>query len=146
MMVILSISIATVKNIAARQADIVRYYRIENDLQAAAENGFNEVVANLSKNAKYYDPLDNNTKYLKSKNVVINDHSITVKLYAKKAVNSKKIFIMSLAQLPTYNYDKYPIYKKIVGYMSAKTPNNLNDESTVDQNEDEKYEFTGYIY
>ena len=127
MMLILSIAIATVRNIAARQADIVKYYRLENELQSAAESYFNEVVANLSQNAKCYE---DNPPSLRSFPIKSFDEQANVTIYLRNP-NNNEIIIMSLAEIPNYHYDEYSVYKKVVGYMTSE--------------DNEKYEFAGYI-
>ena len=146
-MLILTISIATVKNIAARQADIVRYYRIENELQAAAESHFNEFVANLSKDSAYYGKLDIKGQ-LKEHKVTLksSNEQANVTVYLKRSNTYKKILIMSLAELPNYSQNSSNIYKKVVGYMSL-VPSSTTPDSDADISpEEENYEFTGYIY
>ena len=128
MMMILAIAIATVKNIAARQADIVRYYKVENELQAAAESYFNEVVANFDNNNQDLPPR---YVFIKSAN---KQAKVTISL---ENIDNEKIAIMSLAELPNYHYNVYSVYRKISGYMTKV----IDVES-----EEEKYEFTGYIY
>lgn len=128
MMMILAIAIATVKNIAARQADIVRYYKLENELQAAAESYFNEVVANFDNNNQDLPPR---YVFIKSANT---QAKVTISL---ENIDNEKIAIMSLAELPKYHYNVYSVYRKISGYMTKV----IDVES-----KEEKYEFTGYIY
>ena len=128
MMMILAISIATMKNIAARQADIVRYYKLENDLQSAAESYFNEVVANYDNQKSNFAPR---YIFIRSAN-----KQAKVTIYLKN-INNNKVAITSLAELQNYNYGNYSVYGRVSGYMTK-----VND----DEAEDEKYEFTGYIY
>ena len=151
MMMILAISIATMKNIAARQADIVRYYKLENELQSVAESHFNEVVANISENADAYGELSTAPSYPKTfaRSVLLkNGKTINVTISLRKVTiykgdsTQKKIFIMSLAELKNYNYGEYSVHRRVIGYMS-ELQSTISIESDV---EDEKYEFTGYIY
>lgn len=149
MMLILATTIATVKNVAARQTDIVRYYQVENELQAAAESAFNEVVANLSKNAECYGKFNNSNKKIIIPFEVLSKKSnrlIKVDVSLRKAVNSKKIVIKSLAELQNYNYVNYSIYRKIMGYMSVVSSEILSDNIEEGTEPVEKYEFTGYFY
>ena len=140
-MLVLAIAIAAVKNIAARQADIVRYYRLENELQVVAESYFNETVANFSKDVELCKNLNNSSKLLISNNISINDldvkRSAQVKVYSRKFDDGDKILILSIVELPNYNYGNYTVYGKVSGYMIR-----IIDDAT----EDEKYEFKGYFY
>ena len=74
------------------------------------------------------------------------DRVAKVEVHMRKAVNSKKIVIMSLAELQNYNYVNFSIYKKVMGYMSivpSETSSNEIEEGTEPV---EKYEFTGYFF
>ena len=144
-MMVLAISIATMKNISARQADVVRYYKLENELQSVAESHFNEVVANISENAEAYGELPTAPSYPKTfsrSESLANGKTINVTIILRKVTiykgdsTKKKIFIMSLAELKNYNYGEYSVHRRVIGYMSEL-------QSDI---EDEKYEFTGYIY
>ena len=53
MMMILAMMIASVANIAARQADITRYIKLETQLQCAADSSFNEIITTLATDSSY---------------------------------------------------------------------------------------------
>ena len=62
MMLMISMTIMSVTNLAARQSQIYSYSRQELKLQNAAESAFNEVVAHLTYNDEYYGAYSSNFK------------------------------------------------------------------------------------
>ena len=165
MMLIVSLMIAGTSNIAARQADITRYYKLENQLQCAADSAFNEVVAKLSQDSTYSGKLrtddniedhsnssSNNPDY--SGKFIIND--VTVNIYIRKihfktehSPNSNedthyfRMIIMSLAEKENYNYGKYSVYKRVFGYLERKRVRNRETNDIVYEDE---YKFKEYLY
>ncbi len=135
MMFVLAMAIATVSNFAARQADIVKFFKIENELQFAAEDCFNEVINNLSSNQNHYGELADNTPKIFELNRNLNGRNMKLTICLRKFVADKKIVVMILIDVPNYNHGTHSFYKKIYGYMSA-----------VEDSEDEKYKFKGYFY
>lgn len=139
-MLILSLMIAGTSNIAARQADITRYYKVENELQNLADSHFNMMLADISGNFEKYKKMDFDTTP-KIYSATIQGREAKVTVYLKKSVVYEKILIMSLAELPNYNYDKYAVYKRVLGYISVK--------KKIDEDNNEEYEFDkfeGYLY
>lgn len=140
-MLILSLSIAGMSNIAARQADITRYFKVETELQNLADSYFNMKVADISSNFENYKTMDFATTPEVHNVTTINGHEATVTVYMDKSKTYKKIVIMALAELPNYNYGKYAVYKRVLGYISVK--------KKIDEENNEEYEFNkfeGYLY
>ena len=139
-MLIISLMIAGVSNIAARQADITRYYKIENELQILADSYFNMMLADISGNFEKYKTMDFDTKAkVYSANVYGNEAKVTINI--KKSKTHEKIIIMTLAELPSYNSGKYSVYKRVLGYISVR--------KKIDEEDSGEYEFNkfeGYIY
>ena len=145
-MLILSLMIVGVSNIAARQADITRYYKIENRLQNLADSYFNMTIANMSRDFERYKYM-NFDKISEVHSATIKyeqeelEAIVTVYVSKTKEVEKDVIVIMALAELPNYNYGKYAVYKRVLGYISVK--------KKIDEDNNEEYEFDkfeGYLY
>ena len=139
-MLILSLMIAGASNIAARQADITRYYKVENELQNLADSHFNMMLADISGNFEKYKKMNFDTSP-KIYPATVYGREAKVTVYLKKSAAYEKIVIMTLAELPNYNYGKYSVYKRVLGYISVK--------KKLDEENNEEYEFDkfeGYIY
>ena len=164
MMLILSMMIAAVANMSARQADITRYIKLEYQLQCAADSSFNEIITTLATDSSYGGkiPSDDDLTdifYLS----VIPDYSgtseingIPVSIYLKKYhfkneytptadedMHYYRIFIITIAEKANYNYNKYSSYQSVYGYMERKFTTTHGTNEIVD---DGKYEFKGYLY
>ena len=140
MMLILSLMIAGVSNIAARQADITRYFKIETELQNLADSYFNMMLADISGNFENYKTMEFDTTP-KVYPATIYGKEAKVTVYLEKSTTYEKIVIMTLAELPNYNYGKYSVYKRVLGYISVK--------KKLDEENNEEYEFDkfeGYLY
>ena len=143
MMLVLSLSIAGVANMAARQADMVRYSRLENQLQNLAESYFNMKLAEISGNFAEYENMDFDTTP-KIYSVKINESSTQiieakVTIYMKKSKPHEVIVIMALAELPNYIHGKYSAYRSVAGYVSVKKSEDNGDKYEFDK-------FKGYLY
>ena len=147
-MFMLSITIAGVSNLAARQADIIRYYQIESKLQNLAESYFNMAISNLTKNCHFYGNLYVNFDNMTSEahvydDINIDDMNAKVTIYIKrnsKSAPSRVLAVMALAEIPGYNYNKYPVYRRVCGRME------MNPDTLDDDDNNDKYEFKSYIY
>ena len=164
-MLIVSLMIAGMSNIAARQADITRYYKLENHLQCAADSAFNETVAKLSKDSTYggklltdenieskYDfpsKYPNYTDNLKMNDITVNICIRKIHLKTEQSPNSNedthyfRIIIITLAEKENYNYEKYSIYKRVFGYMERTRIRNRETNDIVYEDE---YKFKEYLY
>ena len=139
-MLIISLMVAGVSNIAARQADITRYYKIETQLQNLAESHFNMMLADISGNFEKYKKMDFDTSP-KVYSAKIYDQEAIVTIYMNKSKRNEKIAIMALAELPNYTYGKYSVYRRVLGYVSVK--------KKADGEDNDEYEFNkfeGYLY
>ena len=139
-MLIISLMIAGVSNIAARQADITRYYKVEIELQNLADSYFNKKLADIAGDFERYKNMDfDTTPEIYSKTVYGREARVTV--YMNKSKADEKIVIMTLAELPNYNNGKYAVYKRVLGYISVK--------KKIGEENNEEYEFNkfeGYLY
>ena len=164
-MLIISLMIAGMSNIAARQADITRYYKLENQLQCASESAFNKIIAELSKDSTYGGKLltDDNIESRYDFSISYPDctdnfkiNSATVNAYIRKihtkiarSPNSNedthyfRILIITLAEKENYNYNKYSVYKRVFGYMERKRVRNRETNDIVYEDE---YKFKEYLY
>ena len=164
-MLIVSLMIAGVSNIAARQADITRYYRVENQLHCAADSVFIETVAKLSQDSTYDGKLmtDDNIERMYNFYIGNPDYTnkfamsdITVNMYLRKIhikteqspnpnedTHYFRIIIMTLAEKENYNYGTYSIYKRVFGYMERKR---IRDRETNDIVYEDEYKFKEYLY
>ena len=165
MMFILALMIAGTANIAARQADMTRFFKVETQLQNAAESAFNETVVKLLKDSTYNEHLRDDTD-IESKNrfnvtdpdwtneLYINDIKVNVylKKYHIKTEHSPnndedthcfRIVIMTLAEKDNYNNGQYPVYRSVYGYLERKRIRNRDTNDIVYEND---YEFKEYLY
>lgn len=147
MLVILALMIMTVQNIVARQADIVRLYKVENQLQLAAEKAIDITATSLIEDSTYNGHLLTDEE-IKNKNIwkvntsdyvdkiYVNDISVHVYLYKYK-YNSNDgtniiILIATLAEMENFTFGKHSVYRKMSGY--------------IEKIKDDAYQFKGYIY
>ena len=165
MMLIISLIIAGISNIAARQADITRYFKIETQLQCAADSAFNKTIAKLLQDSTYDGNLskDDDIESRYNFSISYRDYtdkftinSITTNVYIRKIhirieqspsaeedTHYFRIIIMSLAEKENFNYNKYSVYKRVFGYMERKRIRNRETKDITYENE---YKFKEYLY
>ena len=165
MLLVISLIIAGMSNIAARQADITRYYKIETQLQCAADSAFNKTIAKLLQDSTYDGNLSKDDDIESRYNFSISypdyadnftTNGITTNIYLRKihlrteqSPNAEedthyfRIIIMSLAEKENYNYDKYSVYKRVFGYMERKR---IRNRETNDIIYEDEYKFKEYLY
>lgn len=157
--------IAGISNIAARQADITRYFKTETELQCAADSAFNEMVVKLLQDSTYGGNLQTDDDieskiYFTVKEFDYTDNfkinGISTDVYIKKihikTENSPnveedthcfRIMIMALAEKENYNYGKYAVYKRVFGYIEKKR---IRNRETNDIIYEDEYKFKEYLY
>ena len=165
MMLIISLMIAGVANVAARQADITRYFKFENQLQNVAESAFNETVVKLLKDSTYGgklrtdDDIENKYDFTVTSpdcTDTLNIDDIIANVYIKKfhvrIENSPtpdedthyfRVMIISLAEKENYHYNKYSVYRRVFGYIEKKR---IRNRETNDIIYEDEYKFKEYLY
>ncbi len=170
-MFLLAITIAGISNIAARQADITRYYQIESKLRDAAESAFNRTVEKIVNDTDSQHTYNGNLwtdtkvenwsyswdkiKINPSEEIDIDD--VKIKVYLRKYkitlydnpnageyTNKLRIVILIYAEMNNFTQGNYPLYKKVYGYMERNVIRQRETDNLV--NQDENYKFKRYIY
>ena len=153
-MLIISLTIMSMTNIAARQGEIFNIDRQEVVLQNAAESAFYEVTAHLENDFEYYGTFENSSTYVKAVNLTINNIPVEVlmKKYDKSInkfpnddlkTNFSIIAIRTFATAKNIKNNDYNIYKRVYGYMKRIE---IVDKKTGEVIEaDKNYEFAEYL-